>query len=93
MNHYHLVGYPNIKQFKRFFIQEGVGLVGANDLKIYNFTMSYSLKRTPKPRQAGLLPSPFTSSIIFLRPHCHNSSHLLRSHGLTDGCLISLRLF
>lgn len=45
MNHYHLVGYPNIKQFKRFFIQEGVGLVGANDLKIYNFTMSYPIAR------------------------------------------------
>lgn len=43
MNHYHLVGYPNIKQFKRFFIQEGVGLVRANDLKIYNFTMSYPI--------------------------------------------------
>lgn len=34
MNHNHLVGHPDTKQFKRFFIQEGVGLVGADGQKI-----------------------------------------------------------
>ena len=35
MNHNHLVGTPDTKQFKRFFIQEGVGLVGLTAKRSY----------------------------------------------------------
>ena len=93
MNHYHLVGYPNIKQFKRFFIQEGVGLVGANDLKIYNFTMSHPIvweaffwfffgvtaKKEPRSRNPGQTGFlPSTFTSFAIFPRPHSYNNYYR---------------